>query len=57
VAFAASESTYLIVAGGYFGAQLARTGEDVTFIARAQRLAAMAAASHLFSPRTPTSAQ
>src|SRR5215831_8788114 len=28
-------------AGGYFGAQLARTGEDVTFIARGQHLKAI----------------
>jgi 2-dehydropantoate 2-reductase len=30
-------------AGGYFGAQLARTGEDVTFIARGQHLEAIQA--------------
>ncbi len=28
-------------AGGYFGAQLARSGEDVTFIARGQHLKAI----------------
>ena len=30
-------------AGGYFGAQLARSGEDVTFIARGQQLTAIQA--------------
>jgi 2-dehydropantoate 2-reductase len=30
-------------AGGYFGAQLARTGEDITFIARGQHLKAIQA--------------
>ena len=30
-------------AGGYFGAQLARTGEDITFIARCQHLKAIQA--------------
>jgi choline dehydrogenase-like flavoprotein len=30
-------------AGGYFGAQLARTGEDVTFVARGQHLKAIQA--------------
>jgi 2-dehydropantoate 2-reductase len=28
-------------AGGYFGAQLARSGEDVTFVARGQHLEAI----------------
>jgi len=28
-------------AGGYFGAQLARSGEDVTFVARGQHLQAI----------------
>ncbi len=30
-------------AGGYFGAQLARTGEDITFIARGEHLKAIQA--------------
>jgi 2-dehydropantoate 2-reductase len=30
-------------AGGYFGAHLARTGEDVTFVARGQHLKAIQA--------------
>jgi 2-dehydropantoate 2-reductase len=38
-------------AGGYFGAQLARIGEDVTFIARGQHLAAIQ--SHGLRVETP----
>jgi len=39
-------------AGGYFGAQLARTGEDVTFVARGQHLKAIQA--HGLCVETPT---
>jgi len=39
-------------AGGYFGAQLARTGEDVTFVARGQHLKAIQ--EHGLCVETPT---
>ena len=38
-------------AGGYFGAQLARNGEDVTFVARGPHLKAIQA--HGFCVETP----
>ncbi len=38
--------------GGYFGAKLARAGEDVTFVARGAHLAAIAA-SGLQIPARP----
>ncbi len=39
-------------AGGYFGAQLARAGEDVTFVARGEHLKVMQA--HGLCVETPT---
>src|SRR6266487_991291 len=39
-------------AGGYFGAQLARAGEDVVFIARGEHLAAIR--THGLRVETPT---